>query len=72
MPPRDTSKEAAEIQLEIQRQLGPSGRLELVNEMSDFARELAMAGLRRRRPDLNEEELHRELILCLYGRDALG
>ena len=60
------------MQLEIQRRLGPEGRLELALEMSDFARKLAEAGLRRQCPELSPQEVHRELILRLYGPAALG
>jgi hypothetical protein len=70
--PRDTTKEAAALQLEIHRKLGPEGRLKLAIEMSELTRALAMAGLRKRRPDLGPDELHRELILQLYGSKALG
>lgn len=36
-------------------------------EMSEFARELSKAGLRRRRPELTESQLDRELIRSFYG-----
>jgi hypothetical protein len=35
--------------------------------MSDDMRAVALAGLRSRRPELNEEELRRELLRMMYG-----
>lgn len=65
--PSDTSPEAAAIQAEIFRRMTPAQRLKLALEMSESMRNVALAGLRSRRPDLNEEELSRELIRNMYG-----
>ena len=64
---RDTSPEAAELQYEIHRRFTPAERLRIAFEMSEFARSLSRAGLRRRRPELGERELDVELIRMLYG-----
>ena len=63
----DTSPEAAAIQAEIFRRMTPVQRLKLALEMSESMRNVALAGLRSRRPDLNEEELSRELMRIMYG-----
>lgn len=63
----DTSPEAAAIQAEIFRRMTPAQRLKLALEMSESMRNIALAGLRSRRPDLNEEELSRELMHIMYG-----
>jgi hypothetical protein len=61
----DTTAEAAALQME-HRRLGSNGRFRAAVEMSELVRELATAGLRARRPDLNDVEIRRELIRQLY------
>jgi len=65
--PSDTSPEVAAIQAEIFRRMTPSQRLRMALEMSESMRNVALSGLRSRRPDLNEEELSRELMRIMYG-----
>jgi hypothetical protein len=65
--PSDTSPEAAAIQQEIFRRMTAAGRLRLALEMSESMRNVALAGLRSRRPDLSTEELSRELMRLMYG-----
>ena len=62
---RDTTSAAAAAQAQAQRQLGGPERLRLAFEMSVFARELTLAGLRRLHPDWSPGQLRRELLrLC--------
>lgn len=42
-------------------------RLRLALEMSESLRNIALAGLRARRPDLSASELSRELLRIMYG-----
>lgn len=63
----DTSPEAAAIQIEIFRRMTPEQRLRLALEMSESMRNVALAGLRSRRPELNEKELSNELTRIMYG-----
>ena len=63
----DTTAEASGVQMAVQRRLGGVGRFRVAVEMSELARKLAAAGLRTRRPDLNEGQIRRELIRELYG-----
>jgi len=65
--PSDTSPEAAAIQQEIFRRMSTSERLRMALEMSESMRNVALAGLRSRRPELNPEELSRELMRIMYG-----
>lgn len=65
--PSDTSPQAEAIQLESFRRMTTAERLKLALEMSDSMRNIALAGLRTRRPDLNENELLRELMRVMYG-----
>ena len=62
----DTSPEAAAIQDEIFRRMTPEQRVRLAIEMSESMRNVALAGLRSRRPELNEAELSRELLRVMY------
>ena len=62
----DTSPEAAAIQDEIFRRMTPEQRVRLAIEMSESMRNVALAGLRSRRPDLDEAELSRELLRVMY------
>ena len=63
----DTSPEADAIQIEIFRRMTPAQRLRLALEMSESMRNVALAGLRSRRPELNEKELSNELMRMMYG-----
>jgi hypothetical protein len=63
----DTSPEAAAVQREIFRRMTTEQRLRLALEMSDSVRNIALAGLRSRRPELNDEQLSRELLRIMYG-----
>jgi hypothetical protein len=67
MVKRDTSIAAAQLQASIHRRFLPAERLEMAIEMSEFARDLAKAGLRSRFPSLTDAELERELALRIYG-----
>ena len=65
--PSDTTPEAAAVQQDIFRRLTTEQRLRMALEMSESMREIALAGLRSRRPDLTANELSRELIRIMYG-----
>lgn len=63
----DTTPEAALVQEAIFRRMTTAQRLRLSLEMSESLRNVALAGLRSRRPDLNSEECSRELLRIMYG-----
>ena len=63
----DTHPKAALVQQEIFRRMTTLERLRMALEMSESMRNVALAGLRSRRPELNEEELSRELLRIMYG-----
>jgi hypothetical protein len=63
----DTSPEARRVQYDLYRRMPLGRRLELAFDMYDTGRLLAIAGLRMRHPDANEEELKR-----LWARQHLG
>lgn len=59
---QDTSSEAADIQAEIYRQMGPEKRFELAWEMSLIAREFSLARIRGEHPDFNESEVMKTYV----------
>ncbi|HWY71107.1 MAG TPA: hypothetical protein VNX88_20745 [Terriglobales bacterium] len=65
--PSDTSPEAAAIQAEIFRRMTEAERVKMALEMSDSMRNVALAGLRSRHPEMTEEELNWELMRLMYG-----
>lgn len=68
--PGDTSIEAATVQLEAWRRLGPEGRVELAARLSDEVRQVALAGIRHRHPEYSEGMAFRALLRLVLG-DAL-
>lgn len=62
----DTTPAAREVQLRILRAMSGDQRLLLAFEMSEFARELAKAGIRREHPEWNEAQVIRELTRLAF------
>jgi hypothetical protein len=58
---------AAAIQRTIFRAMTVEQRLRIALEMSESLRNVALAGLRSRRPDLDANGLFRELARIMYG-----
>ncbi len=67
--PADTSPEARRLQQAIWRRMGSSERVRLAAEMSEEARQVALAGIARRRPELSQVERIRELVRLMHGID---
>ena len=63
----DTTAEAARIQAEIHRRMGPAGRLALAGRLSVAVRRLALSRLRATHPGMSESQLRDLLIQELYG-----
>ena len=63
----DTTPEAGAEQEEIFRGMTAAQRLRLALEMSESLRNVALAGLRSRQPELSAEECSRELLRIMYG-----
>jgi len=63
----DTSAAAAELHEQSIRALGIAGRLRVALELSDFTHALAVRGIRRRNPQLSDEDARRLLAEKLYG-----
>jgi hypothetical protein len=67
---RDTRPEAARIQHEIWRRMGGARRVELALQMSEEAREVAIAGVRARHPEYSADQALHALLRVQLG-DAL-
>jgi len=68
---RDTSINAAEIQLDVQRRLTGEQRLRVAFEMSMLARDLLLARLKQQFPEWSEDELKREVLRCTLAPDPV-
>jgi hypothetical protein len=71
VPYLDTSAEAEAVQLAVQRRLSGVQRLRLAWDMSQAARDLAIARLRALSPTSTEAELRLELLRLVLPVDAL-
>lgn len=65
----DTHPRAEEVQQEIIRRMTSEARVRLALEMSESVRNIALDGLRSRRPELTPQELKRELMRIMYGEE---
>jgi hypothetical protein len=63
----DTHPNVAAMQREMFRRMTKEERLRLTLDLCDEMRDLALGGLRHRRPQLSEADLQRELNRMLYG-----
>jgi hypothetical protein len=63
----DTTPEAQRVQDDIYRRMSPARKFRLIFHTYEMGRQLAMAGLRMRHPDVTEEE-----IWHLWARQHLG
>ena len=63
----DTSPEAEAVLLDLLRRAPAWRKLEMVAEMNETVRTLALSGLRSRHPGAPEEELRRRLADILLG-----
>lgn len=63
---KDTSSEVLDIQLRIIRRMSGEQRILVALEMSEFARELPKAGIRRRHPDWEEWRVNLEWFRVVF------
>jgi hypothetical protein len=65
--PLDTSPHAHDVQRDVYLRLGGAGRIAVMFRLNDAVRRLAMAGIRARHPEYDEDGVRRA-----YGRLVLG
>lgn len=70
MRSRDTDPAAHHVQIEAYRSMAPAQRLLLAIEMSERAREIAIAGAMAREPGISREEARLRVLRQILG-DAL-
>ncbi len=63
----DTQPAAEQILLQLLRQASPQRKFEMLGQMNEAARTLALSGLRQRHPDATYQELRRRLADLLLG-----
>lgn len=66
---RDTSADAERVQFQIWREMPAWRKLELVAQMNETVRELAMLGLRQRYPKAADAELVRRYAALTLGEE---
>ncbi len=65
--PADTTRDAHRVQLAIYQKLGGAGRLAIACQLTETVRQMALAGIRDRHPDYEEDQ-----VRLAYARLTLG
>jgi len=65
----DTSQEAAAAQIEAYRRMTTEARLRVGLELTEMARQLLAAGIRKRHPDYGDDHVRLASIRLWLGRD---
>lgn len=65
----DTSPDAERVLIELLRRMPAWRKLQIVSEMSQTVRTLALLGLRQRFPHATETELRRRLADLVLGKE---
>lgn len=68
--PLDTSRQAHALQRDVYLRLGGAGRVAMMFQLNDAVRRLAMAGIRARHPEYDEEQVRLAYARLVHG-DAL-
>jgi hypothetical protein len=63
----DTHPKIEALQIKLLRETPPWRKMEMLTRLNASARELALAGLRRRYPHANQAEIQRRLADLLLG-----
>ncbi|WP_417849437.1 hypothetical protein [Thalassoglobus sp.] len=63
----DTTEEALAVQLDCLRQMTPQERIQRMCSWSGQIRRMAFAAIKRRHPDLTENEVRLKFIALTYG-----
>ena len=68
----DTHPEIRRRQLDVYRAMAPHTRVEVALRLSEEVKEIAIAGIRRRNPAMDEEAVTREWLRMLHGSRLAG
>ena len=69
MAARDTSPEAASVQLDAYRRMSPAARLRVGLELTAVSRRLLADGVRRRHPEYSDEQVRLAFLRLWLGAD---
>lgn len=69
MPSRDTSREAAEVQLDVYRRMAPGARLRVGLELTELSRRLLEDGVRRRHPEYSDAQVRLAFLRLWLGAE---
>jgi hypothetical protein len=64
----DTSPRVAAAQAALYREIGVTGRAQIVAELSDGLRDLAITGVRSRHPEYDDAQVRQEVLSVFYAR----
>jgi hypothetical protein len=64
---RDTSEDAARVQLDVYRRMDPSDRLQVGLELTRISRDLMAQGIRTRHPEYSDDDVQWALIRAWLG-----
>lgn len=67
MRPRDTHPDAYQVQVEAYRRMDPARRVRLAFEMSERAREIAIAGVMAREPGIGRDAARARVLRTILG-----
>ena len=65
----DTHPKMEALQIQLLREVPAWRKMEMWVSLNDAAQELALAGLRRRYPNISQKDLRRRLADILLGKD---
>jgi hypothetical protein len=66
MRQRDTSPEAARVQIELLRNMTGEQRIKIAFKLTDFMRRMALSRIRSEHPEWTEWEVKRELLRIAF------
>lgn len=67
--PRDTARDAWEVQMTALRRLGPAGRAAAALDLSESVRAAQLAGIQAAHPDWSRADVVRHLVCVQLGVD---
>lgn len=65
----DTHPEIDKLLVEKFKQLSGEERVEMATSMFDTAREIVLASIKNKNPNISESEIKKELLLRFYGHE---
>ena len=68
---RDTSLEAERILIEAYRRMTPGEKAQRITAITQVCTQLAIAGIRARHPDADEEEIRLRLAALRFDRETM-